>query len=197
MDTPSVAERIVRAIATVEEMLRARGEMSLGVSRLSDDDVRSAVLAQPGNAFVRFDTGSRDIVFFTKKLKTADIAKAAAAVPEDRRGDAMLVTLDSLMTVHARSVASHFGPVCEMFTLPALGFNIARSTIVPKHELVPRDAHAGIKEKLGVATLSQLPLIESGDPMAKYARVRPGDVVKITRLHPSAGHQIAYRYCRK
>jgi DNA-directed RNA polymerase subunit H len=196
MNAPSIGARIVRAIATIEHMLKSRGECVDGIERLGDEDI-SNVISSSETAFVNFDTGARDIVFFTKKLKTADIAKAAIGIPDERKGNVILVSLDALMTVHARSIAMHFGPTCEIFALPALGVDIAQSNLVPKHALVPKAEHANLKERLGVATLSQLPLIESGDPMAKYVRARPGDVVKITRLHPSAGHQIAYRFCRK
>ena len=196
MNAPGIGTRIVRALTTIEQMLRGRGEDVSGITRLGDDDIK-LVTSDTDQAYVKFDTGSRDIVFFTKKLKTADIAKVASTIVDERKAEVILVTLDPLMTVHARSITMHFGPACELFSLPSLGFNIAHSNLVPRHDLVHRAKHAELKEMLGVATLSQLPLIESGDPMAKYVRARPGDVVKITRLHPSAGSQIAYRFCRK
>ena len=196
MNAPAIGTRIVRALTTIEQMLRNRGENVSGIVRLSDDDAKT-VISESDHSYVKFDTGSRDIVFFTKKLKTADISKVAASIPDERKAEVILVTLDPLMTVHARSISVHFGPACELFSLPSLGINIAHSNLVPKHHLVSRAQHASLKEKLGVATLSQLPLIESSDPMAKYVRARPGDVVKIIRLHPSAGAQVAYRFCRK
>lgn len=39
---------------------------------------------------------------------------------------------------------------------------------------------------------SQLPIILRTDPMAKYLDVKSGDVVKVTRISPSAGETIVY-----
>lgn len=188
---------IVRALTTIEQMLRDRGEAVDETEPMSDEHVRLKLGESNNPAFVTFRAGKHDLIFFTRKLKTADIAKAAEEVDDERKADAILVVPDTLMTVHARSVASHFGPNVEVFTLAALSVNISRSVLVPRHELLLRSQHASLKGELGVGALSQLPLIESTDPMAMYVRARPGDVVKITRLHPSAGTQVAYRYCRK
>lgn len=189
--------RVIRALTTIEQMLCDRGEPVVSLQRLNDEHVRARVAAAEEN-FVIFNTDVRDVVFFLSKLKTADIAKSASCLSDDaRRARAILVPVDALMTIHARAVGTHFGLGCEIFTLASLSFNIARSELVPRHEIIPRNEHAKLKEELSVASMAQLPLIESSDPMAKYVRARPGDVVKITRLHPSAGTQIAFRFCRK
>lgn len=196
MDTVSLSVRIVRALSTVEQMLHDRKEFVGSVTQLTDADVVRALETSNGS-FVKFCMGLRDVVFFTKKLKTADIAKAASDIDDARKGDVLLVTLDTPMTVHARSIVSHFGPMAEVFTLASLGINIARSKMVPDHVIVDKATYPALKAQLNVSSLAQLPLIESTDPMAKYIRARPGDVVKVTRLHPSCGTQVAYRYCRK
>lgn len=191
------AERVCRAITTLHQMLSDRGEPIHGLEDMSDKDIEAVVTESDASGIVRFDTGARDIIFFTSKVKTADIAKAASETGDLRKVDAILVTMDPIMTVHMRSVSNNFGPLVETFTLSALSINISRHTLVPKHELVDRDTFPDLKRDLGVAALAQLPLIESSDPMARYVRARPGDVVKITRLHPAGGTQFSYRFCRK
>lgn len=189
--------RVVRALTTIEQMLRDRGESVVALARLDDDMIRKKLSDSTDN-FVIFDAGLRDAVFFLNKLKTADISKVASSIAdEQRRARAILVPIDALMTIHARAVSANFGPSCEIFTLASLSFNISRSELVPRHDVIPRSDHAKLRRELMITSLAQLPLIESSDPMAKYVAARPGDVVKVTRMHPSAGTQVAFRYCRK
>jgi DNA-directed RNA polymerase I, II, and III subunit RPABC1 len=72
---------------------------------------------------------------------------------------------------------------------------------VSRHELVPPHAKLtdaevrAVMETYMLTDKKCLPSISSGDPMAKYLGVRPGDVVRVLRPSPSAGASVAYRHC--
>lgn len=186
--------KITRAITTLSQMLGDRGEAAPKLAALSEADVDD--LAQSStHGLVRVDTGARDVIFFSHKTKSSDLVKAASDTPEQRLARVILVTLEPFKKTQKAAATSAFGPGHEAFTLADLSLNISRHTLVPKHEIVPADRVPALKEASMVSTLSQLPLIKKSDAMAKYIGARPGDVVKVTRMCPTAGTQIAYRLC--
>lgn len=186
---------VVRAVCTLTRILSERGEEVSGLSGLTDTAIHEHVEASRADGSVRFDTGARDIVVFLHKAKKHDLIKAAGETPSARLGDVILVVPEPMQSVHEAQVRMSFGPSAERFMLANLAIDIARHRLVPLHELVPREDVPDLKRSLGVASLAQLPMIEASDAMARYIRARPGDVVKITRICPTAGTQIAYRFC--
>ena len=187
--------RLARSINTLTQMLNDRGEYAPKLSLLSQADIDD-LLEAPVQGVVRIDTGSRDVIFFTHKTKSGDLTRAATDTSEQRLGDAILVTLEPFKKTQRTAAISSFGPAHEAFTLAELSLNISRHVLVPKHELVPADQVESLMAKVMVSRLSQLPVIKPSDAMAKYIRARPGDVVKIVRVCPTAGTQVAFRYCR-
>lgn len=185
---------VVRAVATLTQMLVDRGESAAGLEALSDAEVADRAHASTTPAF---DAGDRTVVFLLGRngCKKAEIVKAEAAVPAERRADAIVVATELPNTVQSGILRQTFGPDAEVFELRALGFNIARHVLVPRHEIVPASQFPALAERLMISGKHQLPSIESSDPMARYIRARPGDVVRITRLCPTAGTQIAFRHC--
>lgn len=186
--------RACRAVCTIEQMLRDRGEDVGELAAMSAEQICSTV--QLGGT-VHMQAGGHDILFFTNKLKTSDLVKAASDLPPDRLRSCILVTMEPMISVHTRAAVANFGPEAEMFSLHQLEINISRHRLVPKHELVPKGEVESLREQLCISSLHQLPLIESSDPMAKYVRARPGDVVKVTRVSPTCGTQVVYRFCRR
>ena len=188
-----IESRVCKAITTLGQMLEDRGDVGNKLLQLTEDEIVSKL----DESVVRFDTGTCDVILFTYKLNSTDLAKAAANTSEQRRMQCILVTMEPLISVHTKAVSTHFGLEVETFVLPFLVLNVSRHFLVPKHEVVERQDVAAIFSKLSLTSMSQLPCIESRDPMAKYIRARPGDLVRVTRLCPTAGTQVAYRYCKR
>lgn len=86
----------------------------------------------------------------------------------------------------------------QVFDMNELQFNAARHSLVPKHEPIRGEAEIdAIIKACFVKTKFQLPLILSTDTMARYLALKPGELVRITRLSPSAGISTSYRCCIK
>lgn len=188
------SKAVVRAVNTLSQMLDDRGECTSGLDKLSDADILD-VVSSSNSQIARFDTGSRDVILFLSKSKKSDIVKAAQQTSEQRKVEPILVTQEALLSVQSENVRDLFGPNAEVFRMESLAFSIARHRLVPKHEIYPRDKIEALMESLMISSKDKLPVIEKSDPMARYIRARVGDVVKVTRLCPTSGTQIAYRYC--
>lgn len=182
------------AVVTLVQMLTDRGENISGLSGLGPSDLDKL---SSSSTIVTLDTGARTIVFFLKKLKTSDVVKSAAEVPDSRKLNAIIVTADYITSVHVKSIHSNYSNTVELMALPTLYMNVSRHRLVPKHELVDPNEVKVLQNKLQLGSTNQLPAISSSDPMAKYIGARIGDVVRITRMSPTTGTQIAFRVCRR
>lgn len=69
-------------------------------------------------------------------------------------------------------------------------------SIVPKHEKVSEDEAKRIMKENFIRSKAQFPIIRfHEDIQARWLKVLPGELVKITRPSPSAGEYIIYRVC--
>jgi DNA-directed RNA polymerase subunit H len=71
-------------------------------------------------------------------------------------------------------------------------FDLFKSGLVPKHELLSGEEKAELLAKLNVAA-KQLPRIKDDDPVVKILNAKKGDVIKIKRKSLSAGEYNYYR----
>lgn len=73
---------------------------------------------------------------------------------------------------------------------------------IQKHEFVPKHVILNSQEKDEVLkkyniTPKQLPRILISDPVIKMIEAKEGDVIKITRISPTAGEAVYYRVVTK
>ena len=86
--------------------------------------------------------------------------------------------------------------VPQVFVIPELLFNITRHRLVPKHEVVADpDEISQVIKRYNVRTRTQLPIILRTDPVARYFGLKPGQLMRITRISPSSGLYTMYRCC--
>lgn len=82
----------------------------------------------------------------------------------------------------------------EAFNDVDLLVNIVDNNLVPKHILLSEEEGKNILTEYKI-NKENLPRILSGDRIAKYYNIKPGQIVKIIRPSITAGEEIIYRVC--
>ncbi|KAG8528126.1 uncharacterized protein KY384_007042 [Bacidia gigantensis] len=105
----------------------------------------------------------------------------------------MLVTQSSITASALKIVPAVLPIIIETFQESDLLVNITRHELVPKHVLLSPEEKQKLLERYRLKE-SQLPRIQTGDPVSKYLGLRRGQVVKIIRKSETAGRYASYRW---
>jgi DNA-directed RNA polymerase subunit H (RpoH/RPB5) len=184
-----VTNDVVRTFITVKEMLSDRKIEIENLDSISDKEL--TVMSKKFNIFsLEVSQNFKIIYYLNNKFKINDLKKFI----EDN-DKIIIVFKEKINNLNIKNLKELNVIGLETFTIKELLFNISKHELVPKHEIIKEDE---VKEMMNIYQIkqkSQLPIILRTDPMAKYLDVKSGDVVKVTRISPSAGETIVYRYC--
>lgn len=125
--------------------------------------------------------GIKTIKTYCQKMQEENISRA-------------IIVVQSGMTPSAKQALTDLLPkyVLEQFLEAELLVNITEHQLVPEHIVMTPDEKKELLDKYKLKE-SQLPKIQSGDPVARYFGLKRGQVVKIVRPSETAGRYITYR----
>jgi len=188
-------EHIITSFGTILEMLQDRGTPTGSVTKHHLDDL---LRADQYRQLIEIVVEKVKIIYYTpQKLKMPDIKKVLEDdIQSERKYDLYILVLNENPTQNNMKALYDISVNVEIHLVKRLQFNITKHSLVPKHEVI-RDKKI-IDEIVDMYKLKnkyQLPLILKNDPIAKYYGMKPGEIVKITRVSESAGEYHAYRCC--
>lgn len=110
-------------------------------------------------------------------------------------------TLDQKYEHYCAQLMKKHGLFVQLFNLRHLMFNVTKHEIQPKQEPLDLwhdgDEIATIKRTYNIVNLAKaFPVIAVNDPVAKFIGLQRGQLSKITRISPSAGTSVNYRWCK-
>ncbi|CCF75206.2 DNA-directed RNA polymerase II subunit E [Babesia microti strain RI] len=159
------------------------------------DKIRSKMLLV---ASMRNDPNDKIIVYFadeTKKTGVKPIRELTERMEDHGIHRAILVT-QNVLTPFAKEAISEAAPrnIIENFMETELLVNITKHELVPKHVPLTAEEKRNLLQRYKVKE-SQIPRIQSADPVARYFGLAKGQVVKIIRPSETAGRYVTYRMC--
>lgn len=191
------AREIARSFETVVDMMRDRGTLSeAALQELADFRDREmpqlSTSARPMFSCDFAASNLRVIYNLHPKFKVNDVKKLL-----DFPGAVLLISQERPGTLALKGLEEASAST-QVFHINELQYNVSRHSLNPKFEPVRGESDiAEIVRACCIKTKFQLPLIHSTDAMARYLALRPGELVRIRRLSPSAGEYVSYRCCIK
>lgn len=195
------SNHIYRSFNIIKEMLTDQGIDIDLLNNISKHEL-DVIHRQSDNIFqIVVNDHMKIIYYLNSKFKFADLkkylqSKEDESIEKHKMTDMLIVFKDKINSFNPRNIEEFENLNLQVFLMKELLFNISKHRLVPKHEVVRDDAevvrlveHYNLKSKL------QFPIILKTDPMARYLNVQSGDLVKVTRVSPSAGETILYRCC--
>ncbi len=201
---PTIKDKLEMSFKTIVEMLEDRktySEQDIAFLRSFGQNELSALMSK-GVVSVDLDTRLR-VMYYLNRFRMADFKPhLERCVGFDF---CILIVGDKLTTYNTKSIQDFLAKSktslvldvnLQIFELAEVLFNITHHVLVPKHEVISNDAEIEeLVKRYNLKNRHQFPIILRTDPVARYFGLRSGQLVRITRVSPSAAEYVAYRCC--
>ena len=183
--------------STYEEFLEKYSESTVPSASGDDSVVNRETLTLLASALD--DPNDRIFVFFPQdpKVGIKPIRVYSERMKSQTVRRAILVVQENL-TPFAKTAISELSNdpdgkyLVEYFNQNELLIDITEHELVPKHEVLTPEEKDQLLKRYKLEE-TQLPRMQTGDPIARYFGLQIGDVVKIIRPSETAGRYVTYR----
>lgn len=192
-------EYIYRSRITVLDLLEARGYDVTPYRKFSPAEIQ--IMLIPGIAALNLVIKKKDdpshtcLLMYTSTNAASFTPMLEKKIAEGHKEIVFMTFTDNLEKFHilaAKFYLNYNIPVF-CFNIPKIVNNPMNHVMVPKHEIVPKEKHAELLEKLNMTSKKMLPFITNADPIIRCIGGVPGDIIHIERPSPSAGVYDVYR----
>lgn len=209
---PEELMRLYRVWKTVQKMLFDRGyaisanDMSMPLDAFREKFRPDASSGRDAPKLTRetalsFPVGRRDkpddriVVFFSDdmKINVSVVSNYAQRLNRDQIERAIII-YKGTVTPTAKQGIQDLQPFffIEYFDENELVVNITEHELVPTHVVLTSEEKKALLKRYKVKE-TQLPKIQTSDPVGRYYGLNKGQVVKITRNSETAGKYVTYR----
>jgi DNA-directed RNA polymerase I, II, and III subunit RPABC1 len=187
-----LSDQVLKSLQTVQEMLNDRGISTDRLSNYSEMEINALMSESP--IFELWISEQTVVLYFLpQKFKFSQLRDY---IDIERMNKVILITRDTITNANVKAIHEEFPIDIELFTLTELQYNVSKHNLVPKHVLISSvEEIQDILASFHLQSKTQLPIILKTDPMARYIGAKPGNLVRITRISPSAGEYTCYRSC--
>jgi DNA-directed RNA polymerase subunit H (RpoH/RPB5) len=189
--TMNYYSEVLNSLSIIGEMLTDRGENASDILHFSKSEIHAIIDKNSGKMFSIVVDHNMIVYDMSTKFKLADVKKY---VEDNITDDVNLVIIIEKDNENVKKCVNICDTDFQVFSLQELQFNKSKHELVPKHELIKNESDIKtILTNYQLKSKSLLPCILTSDPMAKYFNAKNGNVMKITRVSPTAGETIVYR----
>ena len=184
-------ENVVKSIKTICEMLIDRG---VNLSAQKDALVEVAIANHFKSLFDIVIGNIKIMYYLPVKFKLPELK--SAFTNKDESYDYIILVCKEKISLNNLKSLNELKLNLQIFDIKELQFNISKHVLVPNHHVIKdEEVIKNLVQKYSVKSKHQFPHILKSDPMSRYLGLKSGDMVKITRISPTAGEYIMYRCC--
>jgi len=182
----TIEHTTMSTLDVIQIMLRQRGIPSDVVEDIESEF--QATIHKISNVLVFIMNRSR--------ISSEKDIRSIVSIMDANGGTLSIVVVPVKPSETVRSLLRQYSDKIQLFHIGQLQFDITTHRKVPSHRILSTDEKKTFQEKFHIQTpATQMPLIDSQDPMALWIGAIPGDIVEVMRRSETAGGTPYYRFC--
>ena len=182
---------IKRTVLTnIVKMLGERGYISD-----INQTIKDVINSEPNDLVYRViiigDKNPAVIKILQQKITAVNKTSGISDFLNDFKDNRKIIIVNSINKKAKQFINANY-PKAEIFTEEEKMINLVDNILVPKHELLTKEEVETFYDNFN-CTKRSMPKLLSGDPVARYYGMKPGDIVRIIRPSRSSGYITSYR----